>query len=243
MGLFRAEAVVIKSRDFGEADRIITYYNDQFGKREAVAKGARRPRSRLAGATQVFSHVSFLLFSGKNLDTVSQAEIRESFRPLREDLNLMAHAAYFCELVDASVEPDDPHPGLAVLLTGSLSRLAAGAEPDVTRLAFEVRFLALAGFLPQLGACASCGAKPGPYFSPELGGAVCGGCREEAGWFPFSPGSAETVKRLLELDPAKLGMLKLEGQVGREVKSALRGCLLARIGRRIKSLDFLESLN
>lgn len=242
MGLFKADAIVIRSRDFGEADRIITYYSDQYGKREAVARGARRPRSRLVGSTQVFSRVSLLLFLGKNLDTISQAEIKAPFRSLREDLTTMAYATYLCELVDSAIEPDDPHAGLADLLIGSLERLAGGAEPELVRTAFEARFLVMLGFMPQVEECVSCGSKPGPYFSAELGGVVCGNCREEAGWLPFSPGAAQSLRRLMDSDPDRFSVLRLEGQVGKELRTALRRSLLARVGRRIKSLDFLESL-
>src|SRR5690606_36846968 len=82
MALYKAEAVVLRSRSLGEADKIVTLFTYERGKVEAVARGVRRPRSRLLGVTQLFIHGRFLPYERKSLDTISQGEIVRSFLPL-----------------------------------------------------------------------------------------------------------------------------------------------------------------
>src|ERR671934_2709485 len=83
---YRAEAIVLKGMDLGEADRIVTLYTRYFGKLRAIAKGARRPTSRLAGHVEPLAHATFQLAKGRELDVITQAETRETYRGLRETL-------------------------------------------------------------------------------------------------------------------------------------------------------------
>lgn len=182
MPLYRVEGIVLRSRPFGEADRLVTLLTRERGKHRAVARGARRPRSTLAAGVQPFVHASFLLWRGRTLDGVSQCQVIEGFRPLREELERMARAACACELAEGLLREDDPQPEAFALLREVL-RLLAGAEPgalDRVLLAGQWRLLSLAGFRPELSACAQCGAPLPPgeaAFAPGAGGAVCPACR------------------------------------------------------------------
>ena len=108
MALYRTEAVVLRTRNLGEADKILTLFSDKRGKIRAVARGSRRPRNHLMGVSQPFTYGSFLIFKGKNLDSVSQGSIIDAQVYLREDLLKMAHASYI-ELVDRLTEEYDPN--------------------------------------------------------------------------------------------------------------------------------------
>ena len=91
---------MLRVRDFGEADRILTILSDTDGKFAAVARGARRPRSRLVGVTQQFSRGNMLLFRGRSLDTLNTFELLSSYANLSLDVEKMAYASYVAELVD-----------------------------------------------------------------------------------------------------------------------------------------------
>jgi len=108
LGNYKVDGIVLRARDFGEADRIITILDRNLGKLEAVAKGARRTRSRLGGSCQPFSHNHFLLWHGRTLDGVIQCEVVHSFSSLREDLMRLAAASYMAELVDEVVRDHPP---------------------------------------------------------------------------------------------------------------------------------------
>src|SRR5574340_225539 len=99
--LHRVSALLIRQRNYGEADRIIVLLTRERGKVSAIAKGVRRARARLAGALQLFCHAEILLAAGRSLDAIAQAQPVDSFSHLGQDMARYAHASYCCELADA----------------------------------------------------------------------------------------------------------------------------------------------
>jgi len=176
---FRAEAVVLRHADWGEADRLLTLYTREAGKVRALAKGARKVRSRKAGHLEPFTHVRLLLATGRDLLIVTQADTVDAHLPLRADLERTGYAAYVVELLDRFVYEEGEHPSLFRLLTQTLTRL--DSEPDVWPAVryYEMRLLDELGFRPQLFNCANCEAEVLPqdqFFSPAQGGVLCPRC-------------------------------------------------------------------
>ena len=97
---YRAQGVVLRHVEVGEADRILTFYTLEYGKVQAIAKGIRKMRSRKAGHLEPFSRVELMLAKGRNLDVITQAEAQSTYENLRADLKLIAYAAYVVELLD-----------------------------------------------------------------------------------------------------------------------------------------------
>lgn len=132
--VYTSEAIVLRRTDFGEADRILTLFTPTYGKVRAIAKGARRTTSRLAGHLEPFARTQLLLATGRELDIVTQAEARERLDALRDDLWHATGAWYIAELVDRFLEDADPHPRLYRLFTWTLRLLQEGAAAEtVTR--------------------------------------------------------------------------------------------------------------
>ena len=150
------EAVVLSVRDLGEADRLAVLFSREIGKLSAAAYGARRPRSRFAGAVQSFAQVSLSLIPGRTLDTIGQCEVKRSFRELREDIQLMTYAAFLTELVSELWPDRSPEPSAYDVLMGSLSLLSE-RNPRLVSLAAAWQLLALAGFHPEYERCVACG--------------------------------------------------------------------------------------
>src|SRR4030043_1786659 len=151
--VYKTEAIVLRQRKLGEADKIVTLFTPNYGKLEAVAKGVRRPKSRLAGHLEVLTYTSAMLAQGRNLDVVTQAQAIESFAPLREDLDRLSRALYAAELVDRfSPEGAESFHIFQLLLT-TLRRLAGDAGGDIALRHFEMELLHLAGFPPQVQHC------------------------------------------------------------------------------------------
>src|SRR5580700_1429490 len=92
--LYRTEALILRERRIGEADKILTLYSLDRGKFDAIAKGVRRPTSRKSGHLEVLTRVSLLLASGRSLDVITQSETVESFAVLRDDLERLSRAIY-----------------------------------------------------------------------------------------------------------------------------------------------------
>jgi DNA repair protein RecO (recombination protein O) len=194
VGVYRDQGVVLRTIRLGEADRIVTLITRGHGKVRAVAKGVRRTKSRFGARLEPVSHVSLLLYEGRELDVVSQAETLDHFRTIRDDLDRVARATSMLEVVDQVAQEREPSARLYQLLVGGLRALAASDAPLVLP-AFFWRLLSLEGSSPILDGCARCRA-PEPLVAFDLGegGVLCRGCRQ--GW-PISPEALRLLRRIL----------------------------------------------
>ena len=177
---FRVEAVVLRHADWGEADRMLTLYTRERGKVRAIAKGARKIRSRKAGHLEPFTRVSLQLAKGHNLLIITQADTLDAYLALGANLEKTGQASYVVEILDRfTYEDESENQAIFRLLTETLSRIAADAEPWLAIRYYEVRMLDLLGFRPHLFECANCGEKikaVEQYFSPAAGGVLCPNC-------------------------------------------------------------------
>jgi DNA repair protein RecO (recombination protein O) len=174
--LYRVSAIVLKRREMGEADRLLTVLTRDRGKLTLLAKGVRKSASRKAGHIEPFTHVDLLVAKGKSLDLVTQAETLEAHRILREDLWRSSWAYYVAELADAFIQDEDPHELLFDLVLETLRRLDGGGEVALAVRYCELHLLALAGYQPQLFRCVQCGEllkAETNFLSLERGGALC----------------------------------------------------------------------
>jgi DNA repair protein RecO (recombination protein O) len=177
---FRVEAVVLRHANWGEADRLLTLYTREQGKLRAIAKGARKIRSRKAGHLEPFTHITLQLAKSRDLPIVTQVETLDPYLPLRETLVLTGYASYVMELLDRfTYEQDGGNLALFRLLTDTLARLCSTAETWAVVRYYEMRLLDFLGFRPQLFECTNCRDLIEPvdqYFSPSAGGVICPKC-------------------------------------------------------------------
>lgn len=172
MSLYKDEAVVLRGMRLGEADRIVSLIGRASGKIRAVAKGVRKTKSRFGGRLEPFTHVSIVMWRGRgDLDTVTQVEVINPFRKIREDLDRFAMGEIMLESMDRVVQERERTPGIFNLLIASLDGLAKTGSPLVLA-SFLLRLSGIAGFAPVLNGCAECG-EPAAWFSPLQGGAIC----------------------------------------------------------------------
>ncbi len=127
---FTSDAIVLRRMDFGEADRILTVLTPYHGKLRLLAKGVRRPGSRMAGHLELFVHARVQVARGRSLDLMNQAVTLEAHRAVREDMTKAAHAFYLAELVDGFLEEGDHHPSLFSLLLEALDGLEEGTADE-----------------------------------------------------------------------------------------------------------------
>jgi DNA repair protein RecO (recombination protein O) len=183
-GPLRTEAIVLRSIRYGEADRILHLYTPDRGRLSAIAKGARRARSRFGARLEPFFHVRAVLHEGRSdLLTVTGVDTVAAHGRLREQAVTLNAAARACDAVTRLFETTDPHPAVFHLLANELGLLdsdAAHARPG-NGLAFRLKLLLAAGIVPQLAACAVCGETEHlSGFSGAAGGVVCNACEAAA---------------------------------------------------------------
>jgi DNA repair protein RecO (recombination protein O) len=236
-GLYKDEGVVLGTIKLGEADRILTIFTRSTGKVRAVAKGVRKTKSRFGARLEPLTRVELMLYRGRGeLDTVTSADILESFREAKDDYSRFVCASALAELVDKIAPDRERLVPVYTLLLGGLRALASGAGPSVVP-AFAVKLLSLSGFHPQLSLCAGCGEGTLLVgFSPSFGGVVCETCwAEDDGAVRMGAARIALLARLLASDfghPA-------EGEDLIEVTRALRRYAEYHLERPLRSLELL----
>jgi DNA repair protein RecO (recombination protein O) len=203
------EAIVLRSIRYGEADRILHLYTAKRGRLGAIAKGARRPKSRFGGRLEPFFRLDLLLHEGRGeLFTVTQANTVDGYPRLRSSGAALTAGARACDAVLRLLDSAEPNPPAYNLLCRYLSLLDDPVAPRAAglpvALAFRLKLALVAGFSPELASCAGCGeAGHLVGFSGAAGGVVCAGC--EAGSFPLSEGGhrfmVESIARPLAEAP------------------------------------------
>jgi len=244
--LYKTEAIVLRQRKLGEAGKIVTLYTPNYGKLDAVAKGVRRPKSRLAGHLEVLTHTMVMLAQGRNLDVVSQAQAMESFASLRADLHRLSRALYAVELVDRFSPEGAENYHVFQLLLVTLRRLAAAGNVDTVLRYLEMGLLSLAGFQPQLAHCVSC-ERPLPaapnQFGPAAGGALCRSCGPKvAGSRPLSLNALKVMRLLQSSSFGEVSRVRIGPDLGQEIEMHLRAYLVHVLERDVRSAAFIDRL-
>lgn len=148
--IYKVEGVILKRRNVGEADRILTIFTKEYGKLRVIAKGIRRITSRRAPHLEVFGRALIMLHRGKSLDIVTEAELVDGYGQLRKDLTLVNIGYYYCELVDALLPEKQEHRDVYAQLTHAFMILNTGGNPDIYGECehFAIELLRRLGFLP-----------------------------------------------------------------------------------------------
>jgi DNA repair protein RecO (recombination protein O) len=244
--LYRVEAIVIRRRDWGEADRLLTLYTREAGKMQAVAKGARKPASRKAGHLELFTQVRLLIARSRSIDIITQAETVAAHRLLRESLERSTLAHYFAELLDRFTGEAEPDRALFELLSLALTWLCQDGDPRLVARYYELRLLELTGFRPALHCCPVCGKELAPvdsFFCPAEGSVLCPACgeaRHDA--FSLSLAAFKVLRYGQTRDWDHFRRLRLTPPLHVEVEQALYRYLVYILERNLKSVEFLRQL-
>ena len=181
MDTYTVEAVVLRTDDFGDANRVVTLYTREFGKIEANAYGCRRSRSPLSGAMQMFNHITAQLARGTKVDTIRDADILHFYDALTADLERLAYASLLFEIVNRMTLPRQSELETFDLLTNSLPALSK-RNPRIAALIGACQFMETSGVQLSFSRCVHCGRDIVGDAAISLldGGAVCPDCIDAA---------------------------------------------------------------
>ena len=243
---YRAEAIVLKTNDFAEADRILVLFTRHFGKVRVVAKGIRRATSRMAGHAEPLTHATYQLARGRELDVLTGAEARAIYPDMRDDLALIAAGWYVAELVDRFTADRVPSAPLFDLLETALRALDAGLPAPVVCRWFDLHLLDRSGFRPELGVCAQCRtplAEEPNAWEPAAGGALCARCAAALGFVvSLSVRALKSLRYLIVSDLASASRLRLEQTLAQELDRHLRGFLRYVLDKEISTARLMDQL-
>ncbi len=242
----KTEAIVLRHFPIGEADRVVTLYTPYAGKLRAVARGARRVKSRLAGHIEPLTRTRVFVTRGRSLDHISQAETVNGNVALRADLWRTTCGLYLAELVDRFGMEELENVALYRLLRDCLEALADAPDTALVLRYFELRMLRLVGFLPELRHCVECGAQLAPetnYFSPAAGGVLCPSCREKSTVVrPISVNALKVLRLFATSDLAAASGVRLTDDLAVELDNTMRQYIRYILERDLKSPEFLDLL-
>jgi DNA repair protein RecO (recombination protein O) len=244
--LYRTEAIVLSRLDYGEADRILTLYTPRRGKFRVIAKGARKPLSRLGPHLDYFCRSTLLLAKGRELDVVSDAATIEAHERLRTDLDALGHASHMAEIVNRLTEDRQENEAAFDLLAQSLRLLDDGVDPWLVTRHYEWALLALLGYRPELYRCVACGAdllaQPNGW-SSRLGGNLCPPCRGNQVGSRMMSLDAQKVLRLLDRQGlAAAARVRIDGGLRNEIEGVLADYLRHLLERDLASLTVLRAI-
>lgn len=186
-------AVVLSAKNLEEHDRLVVLLTEDLGVVTAYARGARRQKGAMSSATEQLSYSAFQLFRNRERTFVDRAETETIFFAIRQDMERLALASYFCQLCQELIPEGENQPGYLHLMMNTLTLLDRGKMPlSQLKAVFELRLLTMSGYMPDLVACAVCGdltGEGGP-FCPFVRGALLSGMRSKArNHPPPAPGS------------------------------------------------------
>ncbi len=243
MPSLKLNGIVTRYVDYKDNDRILTLFTYEQGIVSCSARGCRRAKSPLIGASELFVTGEFMLFGTKDKLVLDSAAIAESYYPLREDIDRFAAASYMLSIVNAGAE-ETANRALYSLLRYALAYTAYGDCNSVDMaICFALKCLAALGYTPSVTECALCDtdirAQKAPAFGAKFGGALCMDCARSVGANEISPLSLEAMRRILLLKDSELERVALPIQQREELKHAVNAFAEHVFERKFHAIEML----
>jgi len=247
MPTYKAKAVVLNTFKLGEADKIVVMFSGSKGKIRGVAKGIRKTKSKFGGSLEPFTVVDLLLYEGKSLDVIQQADIIMSFKEVRADLEKLKYGSVMLELIDkVGQEKEESYDAFSLLLAALQCLKEADNNYRTLLTIFQLKLMGVLGYRPHTGRCAACGG-PLPdineqsLFSLRFGGLLCGDCRgKDTDVVAVSPETRAHIENALETPLARWRDLDFKADNVRGVAMLTELFVAYHLDRKLKSPRYLD---
>ena len=248
MAIRRDEAIILRTRDYGESDRLITFFSKNQGQLTGIAKGARRSKKRFVHTLEPCSHVAVTYVDRptSGLVRLDASELKNPFIALRSDIARLGYASLSCEIVLHMSPERQANAPIFALLCQYLEQLELESEPENTSLLFQIRMLQLSGYGPNLEGCVQCDrrlrAGGNWFFSIFQGGLVCQDHKHGQQAYPVSLGTVLLLRQAQQLPLAKLWRLRFQRQSRQECRFLLIDLVRHYLEKDLKSLKLLYQI-
>lgn len=242
--LVTAKGIVLKQTDYGEANRMLTIFTDEYGIIKAAAHGAKRTKSRQSASTQFLTYAEFSFYAGNSdVWSISSAQTIDSFFPIHEDISKLSIATYFSELTFACLDLQNPDTEILRLLLNTLYAMAyKNVSPAIAKPVFELRCIALAGFEPVVDYCISCGAGENlTAFSVTDGGSVCRNCAKKHD-FAMHDSTRRMAQFILRALPNKIYSFVVDEPVARQASHIFEKYAALMLDYEFQSLEYYKKI-
>ena len=239
MKYYPADAFIIKTMDYGESHKIFTLFGREQGRFSALARGVKKPKSLLRGHLQLGNRCDFLIYRGKTLDTISQAQVKETYPEIWRDHTAYIYASYFFELLNLSLPEREENREVFALTHSVLGALGSGASQSLARY-FELGLLAALGYDNDFNYCCGCGKKiSSGFLSPRFPGVICSDC---GSGYVVSPQSLYALGYYRRCSIDMIDRLKVSDEMARELARTTKHMLVYNLDKKIKSLDIIGEI-
>ncbi len=246
MSYLKTKGIVIREKNTGEADKIITIFSESHGKISAIANSAKRPKSKLVAGTQLLCYSDFLLYRSRDMYRVNTCDVIQSFYPIRDDIIKLTYAAHLIDIIRDVIQENQSSQDLLKLFLNTLHLLAKKEkDPDLITSIFELRMLSLIGYSPGVSSCSLCGSKEIDlfFFSFSKCGFICEKCikkGEEAK--PITKATAKALMHIVFSDAKSLFSFQISKQSLEELGNLTRQYLRERLEKDYRKLDYIQKI-
>ena len=242
--MLKTRAIVIKTQEFKESDKLVWLFTEDFGKITAIAKGARKNKSKYISSTMPCCYGEFVLFKGKNLYTINEVTIIDSFQQLLRNLDTITYASYFNELIDITLENDEVHKELFKDLVTAFYFIKSGVmDIEVLARAFETKVLKATGYELNFNQCSRCRKKitVSNYIDLQSYGPICRECEKLNSIYISNP-TYNTLKFLNNFGMDKINRIIVSQTSKLELYKILSYIISQNYTRKPKSLEMFDYL-
>ena len=241
----KTDGLIIREQQTGEDDRLVTILTREYGIIRAFVRGAKRIKSKSQSATQLFAYGEYSIYRGKDAYSIDEAQPIEIFFNLRNDIESLSLAQYFCELAGelAPVE-DDADEYLRLILNALHLLMNNKKSHSQLKAIVELRMMCLSGYMPNLVACSDCGEfdDGAMLFSPVEGEIFCRECANEHTGIVLSSGILSAMRHICYSENDKLFSFKLNDSSLVFLADVTEQFLLSQTRKNFKTLDFYKSM-
>ncbi|MGH7739372.1 MAG: DNA repair protein RecO [bacterium] len=249
MTLWSTPGYILIARPYLESDKLIQVYTRELGKIRARVRGARKPKSRLGFALELFTESTLTFTKGPSAELylLTQAKILRSHPLLKEDFGTISLLQVLADVLIQTIHDSEADGDLYSLLRETLERMESlPLDREIVMAAFLLRFLEGLGHPLELDLCAECGGTlgtAGVFLIAHRGGALCSGCFPSGPVFlRVSPSSLGFIRKLRSFDWERLSVLKMEKIQSREILFVLLAYLERTIEKPLRAVDYYRSV-
>ncbi len=249
MALIETEAIVLKQFDLGEADKIITFYTKDAGKVRAVAKKARNSKNNKVSAVVLpYCYNDIKVYKSKSLDRINNVESIHRFESLRNNLNKMAYAAYFAEMVEKAGMEYHPNPQLFNLLLQTFYKMIRSSDHELEKIniVYKLLFLKYIGVQPRINYCYECGKRyktlKEQFFNVKEGGLICKKCAQNKNeeLKSLRQNEVDLIKKIYRSELDSLEEITIDKKILQRLDKLINEFIIYHLDFSLKSSDFLQ---
>ncbi|HKL12485.1 MAG TPA: DNA repair protein RecO [Halanaerobiales bacterium] len=249
MALIETEAIVLKQFDLGEADKIITFYTKDAGKIRAVAKKARNSKNnKISAVVLPYCYDQIKVYKSKSLDRINNVESIHRFEELRNNLNKMAYAAYFAEMVEKVGMEYHPNQELFNLLLQTFYKMIRSSDNELAKINifFKLLYLKYIGVQPRINYCYDCGRRyktlKDQFFNVKEGGLICKSCayNKNEELKQLKQNEVDLIKKVYRSEVDSLEEININPNILNKLDKLIDEFIIYHLDLNLKSNDFLQ---